>query len=359
MDLWPWVDRYTRSIKSMGGPWLGDLTINASKEISPAELTRIFYDWLGYDVKESSDGQITWGGLVYEMELTINGITRRRSIDQLANYITATYTDSDDEVGTTAAASLAASVNKYGRKEMLLALEGVDQAAAEDNRDVILARNGWPYPRVVGMNPNTGQDRLEITLAGYIYTAQYRYATAGGGATGNASDLISALISTDCEFLTAGKIQSNTLPVYQGTRIPRRVWDLLADTTDLGDNAQNPWRIYVYSGPGSLDRSVHYGPVDPDPKYFIRAGQVYLTAGDRAGADPWRMQPAVARDMDHIVRRSDTGSWLTDSRDFYVSELSVSMDGGITYKTEEINDAEILQRQMENERYLERMAAEI
>lgn len=78
---------WKRSTRSQGGCWQGSFSIEGTK----AELQDYFRRWLGYDVQEKAGGMLSWRGMVYEMDLTLNGITRRRSLDLMANSLKTTY----------------------------------------------------------------------------------------------------------------------------------------------------------------------------------------------------------------------------------------------------------------------------
>lgn len=82
---------WKRSIRDMGGCWQGTFSI----EGKDYDLHNKFRRWLGYDVQERAGGTMSWRGLVYEMDLTLNGVTRRRSLDMMANRVRTTYTHMD------------------------------------------------------------------------------------------------------------------------------------------------------------------------------------------------------------------------------------------------------------------------
>src|SRR3990167_3301456 len=96
MDLTPSPDHpeqtlraqgWRRSIRAVGGYWQGEFTLHGT----PNDLSRFFYEYLGYHLEERSAGHKTWEGLVYEMELTTDGVTRRRTLDALYNHVRVKY----------------------------------------------------------------------------------------------------------------------------------------------------------------------------------------------------------------------------------------------------------------------------
>src|SRR3990167_7444227 len=136
---------WRRSIRRDGGYWMGSFTIDAD----PIYMGKFFNEYLGFHLEEIAGGK-TWEGLIYEMDLTINGITRRRSLDMLYNYVQVKYNDETDTNQESTASSNAASLARYGRREEFLLLDNYPQAAAEQQRDAFLKENAWPWPRVVG-----------------------------------------------------------------------------------------------------------------------------------------------------------------------------------------------------------------
>src|SRR3972149_6509169 len=67
---------WSRSINRDGGYLLGGFTLLGSVQ----KLTTWFYEYLGYHFEETSGGYTTFEGMAYEMDLTIGGATRRRTL---------------------------------------------------------------------------------------------------------------------------------------------------------------------------------------------------------------------------------------------------------------------------------------
>lgn len=99
MDLTRYNVGWRRSIRAQGGYWLGSFRQTGDA----AGLQAAFERWLGYHVQETSGGAKTWEGMIYEMDLTVNGVRRRRSLDLMANAVKTTYTkeefSGDNHVG--------------------------------------------------------------------------------------------------------------------------------------------------------------------------------------------------------------------------------------------------------------------
>lgn len=88
MDLTRHNVGWRRSIRAQGGYWLGSF-----RQTGDAKgLQAAFERWLGYHVQETSGGAKTWEGMIYEMDLVVNGVRRRRSLDLMSNAVKTTYT---------------------------------------------------------------------------------------------------------------------------------------------------------------------------------------------------------------------------------------------------------------------------
>ena len=114
----------------------------------------------------------------------------------------------------------------------------------------------------------------------------------------------------------------------------------MEELAGLGDSAGDPWRAWV-----DVDRKLHYQEIDLAPRYFLREGGVYDTAGSRLAVNPWALRPGVVRDMAYPVRRAERGSSLTDARDQLVEEIEVGADGAISLKTAIFDEAGLLAAQ--------------
>ena len=324
---------WRRSIRAKRGPWLGTFRMYGDER----DLRLWFNEWLAYHIEERYGG-VTWEGLIWELEFTHRGITRRRSLEHVDNAIKAIYTDEADAVQETAWATQAQSLGIYGRMEEILVMDTYPQATAEGRRDKVLAERAWPIARPVG-GRKTHESYLDVSVAGYIFTANNLYVTAADGATGDASEWVSNIVSTDLEFFTAGRISTNTFQMKRELNVPQRAGDTLFEIAELGDNSQTPWRVYAAVG-----RLLHYEAMSKTPVYYLREGDFFTDEGMRQQVAPWDMRPAVARDMDYPVRGYEEGSWLDDVRDLLIEEVTASANG-VSWSTEEFSEADLLAAQ--------------
>jgi len=331
---------YRRSIRAQGGYWQGEFTMVGDIKY----LARYFYQYLGFHFDERSGGKTTWEGMIYEMELSTGGTTRRRSLDMLYNHVRVRYIDTANEIALTSAASDTTSIAQYGRREQIWPIDGQDQTPAEAVRDTILQEYAYPYARTTGVT--IGEDEgasLLVRVCGYAFTANWRYESAGDDTDDDLSTWINEIVTTDCEFLNVGKIESNTLQVRKETRVDMRAWDVITKMLEMGIS-DAPARVYVDNG-----RYFNYETISTTPQYFKRGDGLYGSAGANAQINPWQIRPAVVRDLTYPVSKVELGAWLTDARDWYVSEIEVWLISDdeikIVLKSEEYEESEILAAQ--------------
>jgi hypothetical protein len=344
---------WRRSIRLMGGYWMGSLTILADI----GDLAGPFDRWLGNHVEERTSAGRTWQGLIYEMELAHKGARRRRTLQLMANAVDVMYQDAG-EVVSAGFATQAHSISRYGRKEEILSVDNVPEATAQALRARYLAGNAWPWARPVAVSAGAGQDEtcLELRACGYVFTAQWMLLQAGDGSKDDIDAWLSAIVGTaeglssdhggatagagDCQFLRAGNLASNTLQVKTAVDSDTRPWSKIEELAGLGDSSGDPWRAWV-----GWDRRLHYEPVQLSPRYYLRDGGLYDTAGGRVSVSPWSLHPGVVRDLGYPVRRSEPGSSLEDARDYLVDEVEVGADGSVSLKTALFEESEMLSAQ--------------
>jgi hypothetical protein len=144
------------------------------------------------------------------------------------------------------------------------------------------------------------KDPAEITVRvkGYIHTANWRFVSVSGSAA-DASDWIASIVSTDCELLSAGRIEENTLQVQQETNIDNRAWDEILRVVELGDDSGNPWRFWCGTG-----RKVYYKQIPTAPLYYVHGGIVRRRSLDQT----YNYVHGVYSDEDNTIQDIDPAS---------------------------------------------------
>lgn len=348
-DVLEHTSDWRRSIRTQGGYWTGEFTITGNRE----ELTKYFYNWLGYHVEERSGGIKTWEGMIYELDFTSAAgdwsVTRRRSLDDMYNSIQCTYTLTDGTPQTVGPYTNNASIAKYGRRgaKIDLPVGQYSAAAAQAYAYRYLKENSWPWARPIGVEFGQGESRLRVTVCGYVFTANWRYEGAGTGSADNISTWITTFINGYCDFLTVGNIQTNTLQVEPDKSA--RVYDTIMEYVKLGDANYMPWRFYVGN-----ERKAYYESLHIMPDYYMRNGKLYGKSGSLIHDDPWRVTPGVVRDMNYSASGVEYGGWLANKSDFWIDEIVCSLSGGLSLTSSKYSESEMITAQWDYESQMQR-----
>jgi len=347
-DLMPLARNYRRSIRLQGGFWEGSFDMM----LPESEAQEVYYNWLGYHIEERAGAAISYEAMAYALELEVAGVRRRRGFETFANHVKANYTDTSSNPQTTAAATDAESIKRYGQYEEILSPGEGEYAAAVANsrrdRYLELYANAPSVP--ISINLDGADDKAQgqimgarnaivaVQLCGYIFTAQWKHVTTNDDATGNVSAWIDSIVTTDCEFLSSTQITTNALQVKRTLGEAARAWDVLQDMTALGDGT-SVYTLKVIPG-----RGVVYAPLDTTPQYYILPGGIFQRIGANQTVNPWLLQPGIYRDMRYPVGGVplDGATIYEDIRDILVEEVEVSQEGNVTLKTAAFEESELL-----------------
>jgi hypothetical protein len=259
----------------------------------------------------------------------------------------------------------ASPIPRYGRKEEIIHLDEYDEDTAIAYKETYWAMNAWPWMRPVSAQP-PDLAVLEVSVAGYVFTGNWMYVTEGDGQVHHLGHWISAIVGStfglsgahsdpgdpsvdtagDCQFLKAGSIDpfdTNTLDVTETTGLEERPIDRIMELANLGDQDGNPWHFAV-----SSNRLLHYAMINTTPVFYIREDGIFDTMAGTNPSNPWRMYPAVYRDMTYRSGFSEPGSFLPSNQDLYVEEVEMA-DGWSrpALKTALLGESELLQALME------------
>ena len=296
-------------------------------------LAQLFYSGLGYHCVAQADGLPVWEGMIYEMDFHAGTIARRRSLTDLYNHVRTAYIDEDNESQMTTPTYSLESIQRYGRRELIVTLDGYNTTSATQYAVTVLQQSGWPWARPSGMARGV---YLDVTLAGYATAANWRYVSVGDKSTSTASLWLKEIIQADVEYVAALDIQENGLSVVKIPRSTRRAWNTLQEIAELGDGSSNPWRVYWDTG-----RTVCYSPISTEPRYVLDASGVFRYYPNGTVVFPWHVRPAVVRDMTYLVRPDEAGSWLDDPRDAYITTVTVTWDGKLSLRFGDYDDVQI------------------
>lgn len=311
------VLRYQRSIRRQGGYWSASWQMKPSV-VTPLRMLEAWYEnKLGHVVFERSAGLVTWRGLIWTMDLAVDGWKERRDLGEVWNAAKVVYT-TEEATAETAWFTNDTSIARYGRREYIIPLDGVTQATAEAEAQKTLIEAGEAWSRPVGVGKDI-EDGLYVEAVGFVFTANNKYVTAGDGTEDDLSTYFAEIVAADCEFLTAGSIAANTTQVRKSFQTPMRVWDALYHLTLVGSTS-SPFLTEV-----DENDFIHFRQADNEPAYLWQGKEKGLTT--RGGAPVrWTARPGVIRNMKHRPSTAIPGTFLQQDRDAWASEV-VMADG--------------------------------
>lgn len=334
---------WKRSVTYVGGPWRGSFKIYAPEDI----LEQWFYDRLGYHIEEHSYGQKLWSGLVWEMDLvTVRGKRskrRRRSYEDIFNYVRCDYTDPDTGVtGSTSWYLDQASINRYGRKEEIIQ-RNLDATNAAEAAQEFLELSAPGAVKLVGIEQAVEQSYLEVTVAGYVATASFRFTATADDSSSTVSGWVDDILTTDTsEFLIKWTVATNSRSIKQSLTTPTRALSILEDLLTLRDGSGNRFNIFVRPS-----RRILYYQIDPTPIGIIRNGNFHSSGGVNLEDTPRLVGPGIYRDMDYAAgtkgRRIPTSSsFFLVPADFLLETVEVDEKGTISPRLGVYADEEAL-----------------
>lgn len=330
---------WRRSIRAVGGYWLGSFDLSGD-DLAKEELEWWYDYYLGYHLKESTFGLSSWEGLIYEVDLRLDGVQYRRTLDRewFHNRVKVVYRDGGANAETAWSEDTDSS-GKYGTLEYIDIVGERTASGATATRDRRLVYFGIPGSRMVGGLEFPKRDRermndsLTVKAAGYVATLNWLYRETSIASTA-ASTAITTLVG-DAEFVVAGDIESNTLSVDVDCETPQRLWDAIEDVILQGDASGNLWVGGVYA-----DRQFDYGLAEVDAiTYYVREGQLV----DRPGI------PVVPELVvpNKVVRNASapsagSGSVLSDPDNAWIEEVEFIAPDRVRLKPTGFVDVEVL-----------------
>lgn len=330
LDLTKKAQSWRRTIRLQGGYWQGTFRIVAPLP----ELVDYFYNWLGWHLEESVQGVKSWEGMIYELVLNTPNASRVRSLDKLANHVRMKYVNGAGADQITSAASVQASIDRYGQREEIQDAGKFDSVSAEAMRASYLAEYAWPWGRP---QASGGEDSasLDVTVCGYVFTANWRHTTQANDATDTVHDWISDILTNDCAtWLSVGTLEANTTSIERSVDDYKRCWELMQDVIGVGDASGNLYRLFVGN-----NRYVYYELVNKIPDYYVVKGEICERLAATEAMNPWFVKPGIFRDMDYPVSYMEQGSYLNNVRDVLVEEVSCGVGSGLTWQALDFSES--------------------
>ena len=333
-DITAEAEGWQRSIRLNGGYWIGKYTVRGK---TLAELTDMFYNLLGWHVQESVQGVMSWEGMIYEMVLNTPNASRVKSFDQMYNLGRVKYIDGAGADQLSSVYSQATSRDRYGSRVFIGDVGKLGSTAAETLGATYLAEHAWPWarPQASGRADTVS---LDITVCGYIFTANWRWSYVVADTTSTIHDEIQSIVTTFCDdYLLEGTLAANTTSIERIVGDDEPGWMLMHKMVKAGDASGNLYRAFVGSG-----RRFYYEQVSKTPQYYIVKGQIQSSVAAAETINPWTVQPGVFRDMDFPVSTTEPGSYLDDVRDMIVEEVTCGVNSGLSWQALDFSESEQL-----------------
>ena len=340
---------WQRSTTFTGGPWRGTFTIKG-----PIDVLEVwFYEGLGRHIEEYAYGQKTWVGLVWEMDLVAPDRTnrevkrwkrRRISYEPVANRVRCDYTDPDDNsTGSTSWYSDAASIARYGQKEEIIQRNLNSTNAAEAAQEY-LELFAVPIPELISLERPSEEPMLEVTVTGYISTANFRFTATANDSTTDIDTWISDIFDTDlAEFFYTNRVATNARTIVQALTSPTRAWTLLEDLTTLRDGSGNRFNVTTDAD----RRGIRYKLWTNAPIGKLMGGALKTIPGSDLESVARMIQPGIYRDVDYlgtVASRHVTNlsSFFASPADFLLDTVEVDDEGGFVPRLGVYEDEEAL-----------------
>lgn len=293
---------WRRSIRLVGGYWLGDFTIMLAT-MDALAMRHIFDTSLGYRIVEKTFGLVTWEGEIVEMDLTADGATWRITLhpERWHNKVDVRYTDSiTGTVKSVGFSETTASSDIYGESQYIDTVGShYDATVAAARRDRRLLEFAFPQSVPAGGLVSASQqavrrpDQLVVRCGGYILSMNRRYQTADIAAASLSTQL--GVLVGNSEFVTAGDIETNALSVpITVASTPQRLWDIAKELILMGDASGDRYAGGVYAG-----RLFDYEAAQTTASHYWQNGQL-LDKG-RAPVTPSAILPNMVVQLSAIL----------------------------------------------------------
>ncbi len=349
-DFTHMAGRVRVSRKMMGGDWILEFSIPLA-----ARGRTYLRDWfdsrLFHTIRMFAGGGKVWEGVVWQLDLSLDGIKLRRDYGEVFNSIKAHYTDEGGTQSATAFFDDVASQSQFGVREQVLYLREMPTAVAEAEAQTALIEMADAWPRTVAASLDL-DNRLDVIVCGKVFTANNRYVspTTLDNLAGNIDVFVTNIITNDCEFLTAGEITTNALQKTRSLDTAIRAWDYLAELTEAGDGT-NPFVLSV-----NPDAFMDYHVPDNTPIYFWhgRRDGFQGAGGVSPPSFSWAAGPGVMRDVTRPNAPAIPGSFLASINDSWILETEMA-DGQAfpELKPEGLDDEELLRSMRQYGTFLE------
>lgn len=328
------AEDWKRSRTFTGGPWQGTFTIKGDR----AFLEQLFYESLGWHVEERSFGMPTWEGMIWELDfvdydvlgwkrVSKRGRRRRRSYEDMFNRVMVAYTAPGGASGETSWYDDLISQGIYGIKEEVIYRDIAASGAAEVAQE-FLAMHSYPDARLIALEENVEEPSLEITVVGYIATANFRFTQTIDDSSSTVGGWVEDIFDVDLlQFLIRSRRAPNTRSIDQSLDERMRALSLLENLLTLRDGSGTQFNITVEPG-----RLISYDVWSPSPIGYFWNGLLTTPLYNSLEDQPRLINPGIYRDMGFIPQAAPvvvSNSFFEHSQDFLLETVEIDDDGRV------------------------------
>ena len=280
----------------------------------------------------------SWEGMVWELDFvdydvlgwtrySKRGRRRRRSYEDMFNRVMVAYTTPGGVSGETAWYDDLISQGIYGIKEEVIYRDIAASGAAEVAQE-FLAMHSYPDARLIALEENVEEPLLEVTVVGYIATANFRFTQTIDDSSSNVGAWVEDIFDVDLlEFLIRSRRAPNTRSIDQSLDERMRALSLLENLLTLRDGSGTQFNITV--GPGRL---ISYDVWSPTPIGYFWNGLLTTHLYDSLEDRPRLIPPGIYRDMGFIpqaVPVVTTNSFFERPQDFLLETIEIDDEGRV------------------------------
>lgn len=348
-----------------GGNWMLEFKLplrstnnRVSARNERAYLRNWFDNRLGFGVVQKSGGQNAWRGVVWEMELSLQGEITRKSFETLYNAVKVQYVNSEGNAVETAWQTDDGSIARYGRSELKLGRVEFDSSSAPAvaASQLTFLKNPRSESRAFGEE----SEYLRVTCVGTVWMLNRLYSDDGDDSSVTISAYISELAQDHIDahattsitgggYFTIGRVDTNSTTTVKRYQQEQGYWDHINRLTEVGDGSNN-----LYVSGVDANGVFYYRQADNTPRFEYR-GRTEGIVTVLGSSNPWLVRPGVVRSKVRTGRALPSGSFLQQTNDTWVLETTMS-DGQEqpTFEFGTVDELDLFTAQRRNETYIER-----
>lgn len=327
------IDSYTHTISATGG--FESATFGFTGTIEEGLY------WLRHGpmcsvVVSGPDAEIMFEGFVSRVTFSVGGQTRSVDIGSMVNRARVRYTDVNGGARTTVTGSSVASIARFGTKDAVLSLDNTDKTPAENYRDTMLSRSGWPrmepQSQVSTGKPAANLPTVEISCTGWYYALDW-LVTSNTSLTSvatntqiatllNAYNAVNPFLTVDTRYIEASGVNAPET-IEPDTTYRARIEALLS----LGTSITQRLAYGVYAN--RLFKAATWAGATPSViTYRGRLASGLLVNEFGARVEPWNVRPDAMLEIVDLLDPSPVSTAPDAAARQYIERVTCNVSAG-------------------------------